>query len=140
MTDIPTTPTIANLTLTTHPQANGHSLCDLTNSTGDPIRSHGQTPDHAIANALEQLANRYRKTADAQQNIDWYAVEESESGEAIEKEYHVILHYETIRIAESKFDAMHDTMMGNTVVTSATINVIEISPDLAIEPLQRSYT
>jgi phosphoribosylformylglycinamidine (FGAM) synthase PurS component len=51
----------------------------------------------------------------------------------------VILHYETITIAESKFEAMHDTMMGNTVVENALISVIEVSPDLAIEPLQRSY-
>jgi phosphoribosylformylglycinamidine (FGAM) synthase PurS component len=130
---------IINLTITTHPQDNGHTLCELNNPAGEPIRSHGQTPDHAIAQALEQLATQYRKTADAQQNVDWYAVEESESGEAIEKEYHVILHYETIRTAESKFEAMHDTMMGNTVVERATINVIEISPDLAIEPLRRSY-
>jgi hypothetical protein len=129
---------IANLTITTHPQANSHTLCELTTPTGAPIRSHGQTPDHAIANALEQLANQYRKTADADQNIDWSAVEQSESGEPIEKEYHVILHYETIRTAESKFEAMHDTMMGNTVVENALISVIEINPDLAIEPLRRS--
>jgi hypothetical protein len=138
MTTIPKTPTIANLTLTTHLQDNGHTLCELTNPIGETIRSHGQTPDHAIANALEQLANQYRKTADADQNIDWSAVEQSESGEPIEKEYHVILHYETITTAESKFEAMHDTIMGNTVIENALINVIEINPDLAIEPLRRS--
>jgi hypothetical protein len=30
---------------------------------------------------------------------------------------------------------MHDMMMGNTVIENAFINVIEISPDLAIERL-----
>jgi hypothetical protein len=139
MTNMYTNSTIATLTLTTHPQADSHTLCELTNPTGDPIRSHGQTPDHPIANALEQLANEYRKTADAQQNIDWSAVEHSESGEPIEKDCHVILHYETITTAESKFEAMHDTMMGNTVVEKALISVIEVSPDGSIEPLQRSY-
>jgi hypothetical protein len=131
---------VATHTHITHTQANGHTLCELSHPAGEPIRSHGQTPDHAIANALEQLANQYRKTADADQSIDWSAVEQSESGEPIEKEYHVILHYETITTAESKFEAMHDTMMGNTVIENALINVIEINPDLAIEPLQRAYT
>jgi hypothetical protein len=32
-------------------------------------------PDHAIANALEQLAKQYRKTADADQNIDFNVIE-----------------------------------------------------------------
>jgi hypothetical protein len=31
-------------------------------------------------------------------------------------------------------------MMGNTVIENALINVIEINPDLAIEPLHRAYT
>jgi hypothetical protein len=124
---------IANITITTLPQADGHIFCELTNPTGEPIHSYGQASDHAIAQALENLAKQNRKIADDQQNIDWDAVEESESGDPIEKEYHVILHYEAIRTAESKFEAMHDTMMGNTVVTKATINVIEIDPDLAIE-------
>ncbi len=130
---------IATLTLTTHLQVNGYTLCELNHPVGEPIRSYGQTPDHAIANALEQLANQYRKTADADQNIDWSAVDRSESGEPIEKEYHVILHYETITTAESKFEAMHDTMMGNTVVENALISVIEVSPNGSIEPLRRSY-
>ena len=55
----------------------------------------------------------------------------------IEKHYHVILHYERIAEAESKFEAMHDTIMGNTVVENAKISVLEISPDLQINPLTR---
>jgi phosphoribosylformylglycinamidine (FGAM) synthase PurS component len=66
-------------------------------------------------------------------------VEESESGEPIEKQYHVMLHYESTITALSKFEAMHDTMMGNTVVENAKTTVIEISPDLPIVPLERSW-
>ncbi|MBA3920635.1 MAG: hypothetical protein H0X31_02580 [Nostocaceae cyanobacterium] len=72
--------------------------------------------------------------------MEWDAVERSESGEPIEKRYHVILHYERIAEAESKFYAMHDTMMGNTVVENAMISVIEIAPDIQIEPIQRSWS
>jgi hypothetical protein len=103
------------------------------------VRCYGQTPDHAIACALEQLAEQYRQTAQTQQNPDWYTVEESESGEPIEKQYHVMLHYESTITAPSKFEAMHDTMMGNTVVENAKTTVIEISPDLPIVPLRRSW-
>ena len=72
------------------------------------------------------------------QNIDWDAVEISDSGEPIEKRYHVILHYERIAKEESKFEAMHNTMMGNTVVENAKISIIEIDPDIEIGPLERS--
>jgi hypothetical protein len=65
-------------------------------------------------------------------------VELSDSGEPIEQLYHVILHYEEIIEAECKFDAAHNIRMGNTVVENAKIAVIEISPDLEIEPLERS--
>jgi phosphoribosylformylglycinamidine (FGAM) synthase PurS component len=64
-------------------------------------------------------------------------VERSQTGEAIIKSYHVILHYECINEAESKFEAMHNTIMGNTVVEDAKITVIEIKPDLPVEPLVR---
>jgi hypothetical protein len=139
MTDTPTNSTIENITIAILPQDNGHILCELNNPVGEPIRAYGQTPEHAIACALEQLAEQYRKIAEAQQNPDWYTVEESESGEPIEKQYHVMLHYESTITALSKFEAMHDTMMGNTVVENAKTTVIEISPDLPIEPLERSW-
>ncbi|MBE9096907.1 hypothetical protein IQ252_24100 [Tychonema sp. LEGE 07203] len=65
-------------------------------------------------------------------------MEISDSGEPIEKRYHVILHYERIAKDESKFEAMHNTMMGNTVVENAKISIIEIAPDIEIGPLERS--
>jgi hypothetical protein len=95
--------------------------------------------DRILACALEQLAEQYRKTAEAQQNLDWDAVEQSEAGEPIEKQYHVMLHYESTITAPSKFEAMHDTMIGNTVVENAKTTMIEISPDLPIAPLHRSW-
>ena len=45
--------------------------------------------------------------------------------------------YEEIAEAESKFEARHNTLLGNTVVENALISVIEISPDVQIEPLER---
>ena len=65
-------------------------------------------------------------------------MEISDSGEPIEKRYHVILHYERIAKDESKFEAMHNTMLGNTVVENAKISIIEIDPDIEIGPLERS--
>lgn len=94
---------------------------------------YGQTKEHAIAIALENLASRYRQQAEESQNIDSLAVEISDSGEPIEKRYHVILHYERIAKDESKFEAMHNTMLGNTVVENAKISIIEIDPDIEIE-------
>ena len=87
----------------------------------------------------EKLADDYRSLAEERQNIDWELVECSETGEPIIKHYHVILHYERIAEAESKFEAMQDTMMGNTVVENAQITVIEIEPDLPVEPLVRGW-
>jgi hypothetical protein len=139
MTDIPTNPTIENIAITILPQDNGHILCELNSPAGEPIRAYGQTPEHAIACALEQLADKYRNLAEAQQNLDWDAVTTSASGEPIKQQYHVMLHYESTITAPSKFEAMHDTMMGNTVVENAKITVIEISPDLQIAPLHRSW-
>lgn len=66
-------------------------------------------------------------------------MEQSGSGEPIIKHYHVILHFAHTIEAESKFQAMHDTLMGNLVVENAKITVIEISPDLQIPPVMRSW-
>jgi hypothetical protein len=131
------------ISITVLPQENGQYVCSLSSSlsdrTRDDTRFYGQTKEHAIAIALEQLADEYRQIAEESQDRDWDAVELSDSGVPIEKHYHVILHYERIAEAESKFEAMHDTMMGNTVVENAKISVIEISPDLQINPLARSW-
>ena len=119
------------------PQDNGQYVCQLSSSlSGSPseaIQCNGQTKEHAIAIALEKLADDYRRIAEEQQNIAWDEVERSESGETIDKRFHIILHYERIAQDESKFEARHNTIMGNTVVENAQITLIEIDPDLPVE-------
>ncbi|MFN6436565.1 MAG: hypothetical protein RMY35_006600 [Nostoc sp. DedSLP01] len=117
---------------------NDQYVCQLSSPnepTSKEIRSYGQSEEHAIANALEELASEYRQIAEERQNTDWEAVEYSAAGEPIQKRYHVILHYERIRKAESKFDALQDTLLGNTVVENAKVNLIEIDNNLPIQPL-----
>ena len=76
------------------PQDNGEYVCEIAPSLSDrsnnSTRFYGQTKEHAIARALEHLANEYRQIAEKSQNKDWLAVERSESGEAIQKHYHVM--------------------------------------------------
>jgi hypothetical protein len=131
------------IAITVLPQENGQYVCHLSSSfdeqSSNEIRCYGQTKEHAIAIALERLAAHYRQMAEEQQAIEWDAVERSESGEPVEKQYHVMLHYEDTIAAESKFEAMHNTIMGNTVVENAKITVIEIAHDLPIESLTRSW-
>lgn len=130
------------ISLTVLPQANGQYICQMSTDLSDcptsDIRCYGQTKEHTIAIALEQLADRYRQLAEERQDRDWDAVERTQSGEPIVKHYHVILHYERIAEAASKFDAMHDTILGNTVVENAKITLVEIGADLPIEPLTQS--
>jgi phosphoribosylformylglycinamidine (FGAM) synthase PurS component len=45
------------------------------------------------------------------------------------KRYHVILHYERITEAEFKFDALENTLLGNTVIENVTCTLIELSED-----------
>ena len=131
------------IAITVLPQTNKQYLCQisssLSNQPRDEIRCYGQTKEHAIAIALEQLAETYRRMAEEQQTIEWDEVGRSESGEPIEKQYHVMLHYEDTITAESKFEAMHNTIIGNTVVENAKITVIVIDSDLPVEPLTRSW-
>jgi phosphoribosylformylglycinamidine (FGAM) synthase PurS component len=133
--------TTKTISITLVPQSSGHYLCQLSpslsSSPRENIQCYGQTKEHAIAIALEQLADAYRQVAEEQQNINWDAVERLESGELIDKRYHVILHYERIAEDESKFEAMHNTIMGNTVIENAKITVIEIDEDLPVDPLER---
>lgn len=81
------------ISITVLSQTNGQYVCQLSTSLGDrpsyDIRCYGQTQEHAIAIALEKLADEYRQMAEERQNIDWDAVERSESGEPIKKQYHV---------------------------------------------------
>lgn len=128
------------IAITVLPQDNGQYVChaspSLSDRPRDDILCYGQTKEHALAIMLEQLAEDYRRIAEERQNQDWDMVERSESGEPIVKHYHVILHYERIAEAESKLEAMHDTILGNTVVEDARSTVIEIAPRLQIKPLE----
>jgi len=63
-------------------------------------------------------------------------VDRSTSGKGIDKRFHVILHYERVAEEESKFEALENTLMGNTVVENAEISIIQVDPDLPIEPLE----
>ncbi|BAZ08862.1 hypothetical protein NIES4071_06680 [Calothrix sp. NIES-4071] len=117
---------------------NGRYHCQISPSVEQPpheIHCYGQSEEHAIAIALEQLASQYREIAEVSQNKDWEAVERSASSEPIKKRYHVILHYERIIKAESKFEALQDTLLGNTVVENAKVTLIEIDPNLPVQPL-----
>ncbi len=142
MTEINPDRTTGTIAIDVCAQSNGQYLCQISSSPidrpDDRINFYGQTKEHAIAIALENLADQYREKAEESQNIDSLAVEISDSGEPINKYYHVIVHYEEISEAESKFEAVHNTMMGNTIVENARIAAIEISPDIEIEPLERS--
>ena len=66
--------------------------------------------------------------AEAEQRLDWEAVDRSASGKAIDKRFHVILHYERVAEEESKFEAMTNTLLGNTVVENAEVTIIQVDP------------
>jgi hypothetical protein len=142
MTQINPDRTTGTIAIDVCAQSNGQYLCQISSSLSDrpddSMNFYGQTKEHAIAIALEHLADEYREKAEESQNIDSLAVEISDSGEPINKYYHVIIHYEEISEAESKFDAVHNTIMGNTIIENARLAAIEISPDIQIEPLERS--
>jgi hypothetical protein len=130
------------IAITVFPQENGQYFCELSSSfdgASTKTGCHGQTQSHAIAIALEQLADQYRNRVEEEQGLDALAIERSESGEVVNKHYHVILHYERIAEDESMFEATHNTIMGNTVVENAKITVVEIDPNLPIDPIARSW-
>ncbi len=56
------------------PQSNGQYLCQISSSLSDrpddSTNFYGQTKEHAIAIALENLADEYRQKAEESQNID----------------------------------------------------------------------
>ena len=123
-----------NIAVTVIPQATGGWVCEVTTSLAartDPTKSfHGQSASHAIALALEDLARMFRKEAEAEQNVDWDAVERATSGEVVNRRFHVILHYERVAEEESKFEALTNTLLGNTVVEDAEIAIIQVDADL----------
>jgi hypothetical protein len=53
------------ISITVLSQDNGQYVCQISSSLGDRSRDctrfYGQTKEHAIANALEQLADDYRQ-------------------------------------------------------------------------------
>jgi phosphoribosylformylglycinamidine (FGAM) synthase PurS component len=119
-------------------EANGQYVCEVTPSMEGQslptMRFHGQNPNHAIAIALENLARSFRIAAEAEQKIDWDAVNRLPSGEVKPTRFHVILHYEHVGEDESKFEAMANTQLGNTVIENAEISVIQVDPDLPMQP------
>ena len=125
-------------------EKSGHCVCEMTLALEGQAnltkRFHGQSPKHAIAIGLESLAQTFRMEAETEQKVAWDAVDRSPSGEVNEKRFHVILHYETIAEEESKFEAMHNTLMGNTVVENAEITILQIDPDLAVDPRSKRHT
>ena len=131
------------LSINVLPQPNGQYLCQLSPHLSDEpradIQCYGQTKEHAIAIALEKLAESYRQLAEEVQNINNLVVTRDETGNPIDKRYHVMLHYERITEDESKFEAVHNTIIGNTVVENATIAIVEIDSDLPVEPIARSW-
>ena len=101
-------------------------------------QDNGQNKEHAIAIALETLASEYRQIAEQQQHIDWDERSYDEFDEPILKQYHVILHYERIAEEECKFEALHNTIVGNTAVEYAKITLVEIEPDLPVKLNRKS--
>jgi hypothetical protein len=133
-----------NIALAVVAQENGHIVCErrvMQEGQSEAAQVfYGQTRNHAIAIALEQLAEDYRKAADSEVQGNWEAVERLPSGDTILNLYHVVLHYERIAEDESRFEAMHNTLMGNTVVENATLTVIPIDDQLPIEPILRAWS
>jgi hypothetical protein len=141
--------TTGSLKIIILPKDNGIYACQLsseiefsrTNLHSDfpkaDILCDGQTPEHALAIALEQLAANCRQLAEDSQNIDYLTVEKSSSGKVIEKTFHVTIHYECVIDDESKFEACHNTRSGSLVAENAQITVIAIDPLLHIEQAER---
>lgn len=123
------------------PHPTGGCVCEITSSLagrdGPTQRFHGQTQNHAVALALEDLASTFRTKAEADQNIEWEAIDRSASGEVINKRFHVTLHYECVAEEESKIEAMTNTLLGNTVIENAEIVIIQVDSGLPISNWRR---
>jgi hypothetical protein len=101
------------------------------------ISCDGQLPEHAMAIALEQLAAKYRRLAEEIKSIPTLSVEKDAEGKVIEKCFHVTVHFEGIFKGESKFEVIHNTLMGSTVLESAWVTAIEIDPALQVAQAER---
>ncbi len=126
----------STITMNVHTNDQGQFVCQMS-SVLDPPRAdttcYGQTAEHAIAITLEQLASSYREMVELEQNRDLDAVEFSETGKPIKKRYHIVLHYENIRETKSKFHALEETILGNSVIEDGTISLIEINKNLPVK-------
>jgi hypothetical protein len=96
---------VCRLSRSSQMQVTGSSLADIV--------CDGQTPEHALAIGLEQLAAEYRRLAEESQAIPNLAVEKTATGDVIEKYFHVTVHFEGILRNESKFEVIHNTLVGN---------------------------
>jgi hypothetical protein len=116
------------------PDENGRYHCQLSssfsNQSSDRQVFDGETQDHAIAVALEHLAAHYRNEAQRKQDEGLNAEDALRTKHLGSKRYHVILHYEQVIEAKSKFDALQNTILGNTVVENATCTLIELSENV----------
>jgi hypothetical protein len=115
------------------PHENGRYCCQLSSSFSNQSSHsedfYGETQDHTIAVALEHLAAHYRNEAEQKQDEGLSTEDVLLTQHPELKRYHVILHYEHITEAESKFDALENTLLGNTVIENATCTLIELSED-----------
>jgi hypothetical protein len=124
----------ASIALVMDPQSDGSCGCEATLSLDGQVsisrQVRGESQNHAVALALESLASWFRTAAEAEQKLDWDAVERSESGRAILRRFHVTVHYERVVEDESKFEAMHNTMLGNAVIENAEFTIIQVNAGL----------
>ncbi len=129
------------LGVTVRAKSAGNYVCQLSrsinNAPATDILCDGQTPEHALAIALEQLAAEYRQIAEESQNIPTLAVDKTAEGQVIEKYFHVTVHFDVIFKDESKFEAIHNTLVGNTVVENAMVTAISIDPGLQVNGAER---
>jgi hypothetical protein len=129
------------ITFAVQPLENGRFACTLAPGLTDQVGAarvfHGESREHALAVAFEHLADHYRTAAEASQLARELRVEETSRGPL--KRYHVILHYEDALEEESRFEALHSTLLGNTVVENAKCTLIEIAPGAPQQVLQRSW-
>jgi len=100
-------------------------------------RHEGRSINHVISGALEGMAHYFRRLDEFDQDVDWEAVEYDANGGVVKKRFHVILHYERIADEESKFEAMHNSLLGNSIVEQASVTLIQINPTVEIEPIIR---
>jgi hypothetical protein len=129
------------ITFAVQPLENGRFACTLAPGLTDQVGAarvfYGESREHALAVAFEHLADHYRTAAEAGQLAREPRGAETTGGPL--KRYHVILHYEDTVEEESRFEALHSTLLGNTVIENAKCTLIEIAPDALQQVLQRSW-